>query len=95
MVVVLRDWYGSVFLPNNTTRNYTGRAPSEVLLGRRPSSRLDLLKPHKLSEHVEKKQEQQKLKHVQLLEFESSWLVILCGSRILDVVIVTSWKWSL
>ena len=40
----------------------TGVAPSELLLGRRPRSRLDLLKPH-TAERVEKKQSQQKEQH--------------------------------
>ena len=40
----------------------TGVAPSELLLGRRPRSRLDLLKPH-TAERVEKKQSQQKKQH--------------------------------
>ena len=38
------------------------RAPSEMLLGRRPRTRLDLVKPH-TAEHVKKKQRQQKSKH--------------------------------
>ena len=45
-------------LPQTTT----GVAPSELLLGRRPRSRLDLLKPH-TAERVEKKQSQQKEQH--------------------------------
>ena len=40
----------------------TGVAPSELLLGRRPRSRLDLMKPH-TAEQVEKKQSQQKKQH--------------------------------
>ena len=37
-------------------------SPSELLLGRRPRTRLDLLKPH-TTERVESKQLQQKTKH--------------------------------
>ena len=40
----------------------TGRFPLEMLLGRRPGTRLDLVKPH-TTEHVEKRQRQQKSKH--------------------------------
>ena len=39
-----------------------GRAPSEILLGRRPRTRLGLVKTH-TAEHVEIKQRQQKSKH--------------------------------
>ena len=42
-----------------TPRATTGCAPAELLLGRRPRTRLDLLKPH-TAERVEQKQEQQK-----------------------------------
>ena len=38
-----------------TPQGTTGRAPSEMLLGRRPRTRLDLVKPH-TAECVEKKQ---------------------------------------
>ena len=45
-----------------TPQTTTGISPSELLLGRRPRSRLDLLKPH-TAERVEKKQSQQKEQH--------------------------------
>ena len=45
-----------------TPQGTTGRAPSEMLLRRRPRTRLDLVKPH-TAERVEKKQRQQKSKH--------------------------------
>ena len=38
-----------------TPQGTTGIAPSEMLLGRRPRTRLDLVKPH-TAERVEKKQ---------------------------------------
>ena len=44
-----------------TPQGTTGRAPSEMVLGR-PRTRLDLVKPH-TAEHMEKKQRQQKSKH--------------------------------
>ena len=40
----------------------TGVSPSELLLGRRPRTRLDLLKPH-TANRVEQKQSQQKAQH--------------------------------
>ena len=40
----------------------TGRAPLEMLLGRRLRTRLDLAKPH-TAERVEKKKRQHKSKH--------------------------------
>ena len=45
-----------------TPQTTTGVSPSELLLGRRPRSRLDLLKPH-TADRVEKKQLQQKEQH--------------------------------
>ena len=45
-----------------TPQTTTGISPSELLQGRRPRSRLDLLKPH-TAERVEKKQSQQKEQH--------------------------------
>ena len=45
-----------------TPQTTTGISPSEMLLGKRPRSRLDLLKPH-TTERVESKQLQQKAKH--------------------------------
>ena len=45
-----------------TPQTATGVSPSELLLGRRPRSRLDLLKPH-TAERVERKQSQQKEQH--------------------------------
>ena len=45
-----------------TPQTTTGVSPSELLLGRCPRSRLDLLKPH-TAEQVEKKQSQQKQQH--------------------------------
>lgn len=45
-----------------TPQTTTGISPSELLLGRRPRSKLDLMKPH-TAERVEKKQSLQKAKH--------------------------------
>ena len=45
-----------------TPQTIAGVSPSELLLGRRPRSRLDLLKPH-TAEQVEKKQSAQKEQH--------------------------------
>ncbi len=45
-----------------TPQTTMGISPSELLLGRRPRSRLDLLKPN-IAERVEKKQSQQKEQH--------------------------------
>ena len=45
-----------------TPQSTTGQAPAELLLGRRPRTRLDLLKP-KMAERVERKQQQQKERH--------------------------------
>ena len=45
-----------------TPQTTTGVSPSELLLGRRPRSKLDLMKPH-TAERVERKQSQQKAKH--------------------------------
>jgi len=45
-----------------TPQGTTGISPAELLLGRRPRTRLDLLKPH-TADRVESKQAQQKLKH--------------------------------
>ena len=45
-----------------TPHSTTGTSPAELLLGRRPRTRLDLLKPNR-AERVEKKQEEQKAKH--------------------------------
>ena len=45
-----------------TPQTTTGVSPSELLLGRRPRSRLDLLKPH-TAERVEQKQLAQKRTH--------------------------------
>ncbi len=45
-----------------TPQTTTGISPSELLLGRRPRSRLDLLKPN-IADRVEKKQSQQKEQH--------------------------------
>ena len=47
-----------------TPQTTTGVSPSELLLGRRPRSRLDLLKPH-TAERVEKGQRSQKSQHDQ------------------------------
>ena len=43
-------------------QNTTGISPSELLLGRRPRTRLDLLRPN-TAERVEKKQLEQKARH--------------------------------
>ena len=45
-----------------TPQTTTGVSPSELLLGRRPRTRLDLLKPH-TADRVEKKQNQQRAQH--------------------------------
>ena len=45
-----------------TPQGTTGISPAELVLGRRPRTRLDLLKPH-TAERVEAKQLQQKTKH--------------------------------
>ena len=45
-----------------TPQTTTGISPGELLLGRRPRSRLDLLKPH-TAERVERKQLKQKERH--------------------------------
>ena len=45
-----------------TPQTTTGISPGELLLGRRPRSRLDLLKPH-TADRVERKQIQQKERH--------------------------------
>ena len=45
-----------------TPQTTTGVSPAELLLGRRPRTRLDLLKPH-LADRVEKKQLAQKAQH--------------------------------
>ena len=45
-----------------TPQGTTGRSPSEMLLGRRPRTILDLVKPH-TAEHVEKKKIQEKSNH--------------------------------
>ena len=45
-----------------TPQSTTGISPAELLLGRRPRSRLDLLKPHS-AERVERNQQKQKEHH--------------------------------
>ncbi len=45
-----------------TPQGTTGVSPAELLLGHRPRTRLDLVKPH-TAERVEKKQQEQKQKH--------------------------------
>ena len=45
-----------------TPQTTTGVSPSELLLGRRPRTRLDFLKPH-TADQVEKNQKQQKAQH--------------------------------
>ena len=45
-----------------TVQTTTGRAPSELMLGRRPRSHLDLMKPH-TAERVERQQAKQMQKH--------------------------------
>ena len=45
-----------------TPQSTTGLAPAELLLGRRPRTRLDLLKPH-TAERVEHKQQEQIAQH--------------------------------
>ena len=51
-----------LFRYRTTPQTTTGVSPSELLLGRRPRSRLDLLKPH-TADRVERKQMQQKRQH--------------------------------
>ena len=53
-----------------TPHSTTGTSPAELLLGRRPQTRLDLLKPNR-AERVEKKQEDQKASTTQMLSHES------------------------
>ena len=45
-----------------TPQSTTGSSPAELLLGRRPRTRLDLLRPN-TAERVERKQEEQKARH--------------------------------
>ena len=45
-----------------TPQSTTGTSPAELLLGRRPRTRLDLLKPN-TAERVERKQQEQKVRH--------------------------------
>ena len=45
-----------------TPQSSTGSSPTELLLGRRPRTRLDLLRPN-TAERVERKQEEQKARH--------------------------------
>ena len=45
-----------------TPQSTTGVSPYELLLGRRPRTRLDLLRPN-TAERVEQKQHQQKVRH--------------------------------
>ena len=45
-----------------TPHSTTGRSPAELMLGRQPRSRLDLLKPN-ITQKVEQKQLNQKLTH--------------------------------
>ena len=52
----------SLFAYRITPQTTTGLSPSEMLLGRRPRSRLDVLKPH-TADRVERKQWSQKAKH--------------------------------
>ena len=47
-----------------TPQSTTGVSPAGLLLGRRPRTRLDLLKPN-TAERVERKQQQQKARHDQ------------------------------
>ena len=56
-----------------TPQTTTGVSPSELLLGRRSRSRLDLLKPH-TAERVEQKQlEQKRIHNGRAKETNSSW----------------------
>ena len=64
----------------------TGVAPSELLLGRRPRSRLDLLKPH-IAERVEKKQSQQKKQH----DLKSRERLLEVGTNVFVRNYVPSW----
>ena len=45
-----------------TPQSTTGNSPAEMLLGRRPRTRLDLLKPN-TAERVERRQQEQKIRH--------------------------------
>ncbi len=59
----LRDKLANVlFAYRLTAQSTTGQAPSELLLGRRPRSRLDLLKPNS-AERVEQQQRKQIEQH--------------------------------
>ena len=51
-----------LFTYHLTPQSTTGISPSELLLGRRPQSRLDLLKPH-TADRVERNQRKQKEQH--------------------------------
>ena len=51
-----------LFMYRLTPHTTTGRSPAELILGRQPRSRLDLLKPN-ITERVEQKQFNQKLTH--------------------------------
>lgn len=53
-----------LFMNRLTPQSTTGISPSELLLGRRPRSRLDLLKPN-TAERVERNQQKQKDRHDQ------------------------------
>ena len=46
-----------------TPQSTTGSSPAELLLGRRPRTRLDLLRPNTAERRVERKQEEQKARH--------------------------------
>ena len=51
-----------LFTYRMTPQSTTGQAPAELLLGRRPRTCLDLLRPN-TSDRVERKQQQQKFRH--------------------------------
>ena len=75
---IARVLFAYQLAPHSTT----GVSPSELLLGRKPRSRLDLLKPN-TAKHVENKQLQQKATHVSAhqLKFEVGDLVYVLNFR--------------
>ena len=59
----IKDRLAKILMPYRLTpQSTTGVSPAELLLGRRPRSRLDLLKPH-TAERVEDRQLRQKKQH--------------------------------
>ncbi len=52
----------NLFAYRNTPQSTTGLTPATMLLGRKPRTRLDLIKPH-IADRVEQKQEKQNSLH--------------------------------